>query len=102
MFLIQLLLPLHDNAGKPFPREFFEEVRRVLTERFGGVTAYQRSPAIGFWKDPGDDVSRDEVVMIEVMGDRLDKQWWTTYRGELETKFRQEELLVRAMEVHKL
>ncbi len=106
MHLVQLLLPTHDNQKRLFPRQQFEDVRRELTERFGGVTAFVRSPAIGLWKenddDDDDDVSRDDVVMFEVMCDELDDSWWSAYRYELEEKFRQEEVLVRAILARKL
>lgn len=47
MHLIQLLLPLYDNQGNRFDHAVFDEVQAELTERFGGVTAYLRSPARG-------------------------------------------------------
>jgi hypothetical protein len=40
MYLIQLLLPLYDNEKRPFTRLDFDSVRKDLTERFGGVTAF--------------------------------------------------------------
>jgi len=45
MYLLQILLPLVDNQGQRFDDHRFSHVRRELTERFGGVTAYLRSPA---------------------------------------------------------
>ena len=33
MQLIQILLPLYDNAGKPLPAELFTEVRQHFSER---------------------------------------------------------------------
>jgi len=72
MYLIQLLLPLHDRK-KAFPKDYFDGVRETLTERFGGVTAFLRSPAVGLWKDEDIEVSRDEVVMYEVISDELDR-----------------------------
>ena len=47
MYLVQLLLPLYDNANTRFPRETFDHVRQELTDRFGGVTAFLRSPEKG-------------------------------------------------------
>ena len=102
MHLVQLLLPLRDNDGAPFPRVAFEEVRSELTERYGGVTAYLRSPASGVWKDEGGEVARDEVVMVEVMVDRLERRWWADYRRVLEERFRQAELVVRALRIDRL
>jgi hypothetical protein len=51
MYLIQLHLPLHDNDKRAFPAQHFDTVRNTLTERFGGVTAFLRSPAVGLWKE---------------------------------------------------
>jgi hypothetical protein len=35
-------LPLTDNAGRPFPDTFFDEVEVRLVDRFGGLTSQQR------------------------------------------------------------
>jgi hypothetical protein len=102
MYLIQFLLPLSDNDGKAFPRNEFEKVRAELTEQFGGVTAFLQSPALGLWKDENDQVSRDDVVMFEVMAEDVDNAWWRNYRRTLEQRFRQEELVVRAINAEKL
>ena len=102
MYLIQLLLPLYDNDQRPFSFQHFDQVRHSLTEHFGGVTAYLRAPAIGLWKEDDQDVSRDDVVMFEVMSEKLDESWWSHYREGLEKKFRQDEILVRAIAVRKL
>lgn len=98
MHLVQLLLPLRDNAGNAFGRDAFDEVRRELTERFGGATLYARAPAVGLWKDDDGDVTRDDVLVAEVMADHLDREWWRLYRADLERRFRQETLVVRALE----
>jgi len=95
--LVQLLIPLRDNEGHAFPQDYFVRVRAELTARHGGVTAYLRAPASGVWKDEQGEVAREEVVMVEVMVDQLDRAWWQAYRRELETRFRQQELVVRAL-----
>jgi hypothetical protein len=100
--LVQLLLPLRDNDGNPFPREAFVRVRAELTARYGGVTAYLRSPASGVWRDEQGTVAQDEVVMVEVVVADLDRAWWEAYRRELEARFRQDELLVRALACERL
>ncbi|MDP9347651.1 MAG: hypothetical protein M3P24_00675 [Gemmatimonadota bacterium] len=102
MYLVQILLPLYDNQKRPLDRGLFERVRGELTERFGGVTAHLRSPAVGAWKEPDGDVARDDVVTYEVMAEALDRPWWGRYREELEARFRQEEVLVRALAVERL
>jgi hypothetical protein len=101
MHIVQLLLPLYDNEKRPFAQEYLNRVRAELTERFGGVTAFRRSPAEGVWKD-GAGVSRDEIIIFEVMVGRLDRAWWAEYRADLEKRFRQEELIIRATETEQL
>ena len=101
MHLVQLLLPLFDNAGAPQPRAHFAAVRQELVDRFGGLTEYTRAPARGEWAGPGT-VERDDIVVYEVMVDELDRAWWSTYRADLEQRFGQEEIAVRALTAEKL
>lgn len=101
MHLVQLLLPLKDQDGKPFPRSFYRSVRETLTDRFGGLTAYSRAPAEGVWDD-GDEVAHDDIVVYEVMVEDLDRAWWGDYRARLERQFDQEELVVRAEQIERL
>lgn len=102
MYLVQFLLPLHDNKKQKFPVAYFLAVRKTLTDRFGGVTAFLRSPAVGLWKDDDEEVSRDDVVMFEVISAQLDKTWWKDYRMELQQKFRQEDLMFWASRITRL
>ena len=50
----------------------------------------------------GGERSRDEIVVLEVMAETLDREWWRDYRGELERRFRQDEVVIRASEVERL
>lgn len=102
MHLIQLLLPLYDNEGRAFPGSHFTVVRAELTERFGGLTAYSRAPAQGLWQEAEGPPRRDDIIVYEVMTDTLDREWWGTYRGVLERRFAQQELVVRSQEVERL
>jgi hypothetical protein len=54
------------------------------------------------WKDEQGDVARDEVVMMEVVVDALERPWWEAYRQQLEERFRQRELLIRALDCERL
>jgi hypothetical protein len=102
MYLVQVLLPLYDNDKYPFTQIEFDRVRNELTEAFGGITAYFRSPAMGAWKTSSEKVSHDEIVVFEVMCADLDRGWWSNYRRELESRFRQIEIVVRATKVERL
>ena len=98
MHLIEIFLPLKDNDGQSFGVEKYSAVRQHLTERFGGLTAFTRSPAEGTTTDGGKTV-QDQIVVFEVMTDRLDVAWWRSYLLELEQEFRQDAILARASAV---
>lgn len=104
MHLVQLLLPLYDPAGQAFPQPMFRAVREELLERFGGLTAYTRAPAKGLWKEDDDaPVAKDDIVVYEVMADApLDRGWWSDYRKNLEGRFAQDALVIRAQEIELL
>ncbi|HEX9953207.1 MAG TPA: hypothetical protein VGB53_15660 [Rubricoccaceae bacterium] len=102
MYLVQLLLPLADNDGQPFPAAHYDSVRDELTRRFGGLTAYSRAPAVGLWGPDADRATQDDVVVYEVMADTLDRAWWRSFRETLERRFAQDALVVRAHEVERL
>ena len=95
--LVQILLPVRHQDGADVPAEEFARVRTELTERFGGVTAYSRSPATGLWKKAEDEVERDQVIMVEVVVDEFDPRWWEQYRQDLERRFDQEQIHARAL-----
>jgi hypothetical protein len=52
------------TPAKPLPKGH-TSIRRELTERFGGVTAFTSTPAEGLWTAKGMDA--DEIVVLEVM-----------------------------------
>jgi hypothetical protein len=103
MHLVQLLLPLYDNDGQPLPQLAFRRVSSELAHEFGGLTAFTRAPAEGVWKEH--DNARpinDDIVVFEVMTEELDRAWWRAYRTELERRFRQGLVVVRAQEIEQL
>jgi hypothetical protein len=102
MYLVQILLPLYDNEKQRFPHSDFDAVRNELTQEFGGVTAFVRSPGEGFWKEGEDRITRDDVQMFEVLTEALSRKWWKRYRKLLEQRFRQDEIVVLASKVKKL
>jgi hypothetical protein len=102
MHLVQILLPIHDNEQQPFPREDYAHVRQELTERFGGLTVYTRAPAEGLWKLNDNETSRDDIVIFEVMASELDARWWRSYRHDLEKRFRQDVIVIRAQQTRLL
>lgn len=101
MHLVEIFLPLTTNGGQPLSGELYETVGQQMIERFGGLTSYSRAPARGAISAP-DRVVHDDIAVIEVMTEKLDKEWWAEYRAVLEKVFQQEEILIRATEIVKL
>ena len=102
MHLVEILLPAADNTGRPIHPRHYDELRDMLTRRFGGLTAFSRSPAKGFWR-PGEEVTHvDDVIIFEVMADELDREWWGALRKELERAFQQAEIVIRSHEIERL
>ena len=101
MYLVQILLPLTDNAGRRFDSTVYGRVREELSDRFGGITSFTRAPAEGMWREGGH-VNRDDIVVFEVMTRDIDRSFWERYRAELERRFVQETIVVRAIRVEML
>lgn len=99
MFVVELFLPLETPQGRPIPAETFERIKAELTDRFGGVTAFLRSPAEGAWKPSEGGVVHDRVAIFEVMVQDVDTSWWRAYRHGLEREFEQEQILARLYQV---
>ena len=54
MHVVQMLLPLYDNAGNKLAASLFDQVFDELTQEFGGVTAHDAHPP----KEPGNPKGR--------------------------------------------
>ena len=101
VYLVEILLPLSDEHRDPFPSSLFDEIADRLTRMYGGVTSFIRSPAEGRWHDAGQ-TEHDEIVVVEVMIQDLDRAWWKSFRKELERQFRQDEIVIRCHGIEKL
>ena len=101
MHLVELFLPLTDNEGKRFKESLFADICKELADRFGGVTSFSRAPAHGVTEETGRRV-HDDMIVIEVMAESLDRDWWTVYRRNLEKRFHQDEILIRSSVVERL
>jgi hypothetical protein len=99
MKLIQILLPTRDNRGRKFKTVIFGRIRKELVSRFGGLTAYSRSPARGVWKS-GQVTKLDDIVVLEIMTPVLKRSWWKQYRRKLERSLRQDEIVVRVQDIN--
>lgn len=101
MHVVEIFMPLETGKGQPVSPHVIEGIVAGLADRFGGATAFTRSPAEGLWKQE-DEVQRDQIVIVEVMVSELDERWWSDYRRKLESEFQQDEVLIRASPCCKL
>lgn len=102
MLLLQMFLPIYDQKGAPFPSQHFLDLRQELTEKFGGVTTYSRSPVKGLWKEADNSVVADEMIIYEIMIEELDTAYWNRLKIRLQDLFRQDEILMRYHEISKV
>ena len=101
MHVVEIFLPLTYGNGSRVPAEIFDRLKQELAEKFGGVTAYARSPAQGLWQK-GSGQEEDAIVIFEVMTEKVDETWWSAFRKRLESLLRQEEVLIRSTDSARL
>lgn len=56
-------------------------------------------PLSGLWTTPEGDVVHDDVIVYEVIAERVERAWWSGYRKTLEQRFAQRALVVRSNEI---
>jgi hypothetical protein len=93
-FLIEILLPKETGESELVSQEWFETFLKELTDRFGGAASFLRSQGRGLWRD-GRQTEHDAVV-IEIMRERLARDYWRSLRERLERELVQQEIVVRA------
>lgn len=102
MYLVQVFLPTCDRSGQPLPREPYDQIRAELAQRHGGARACLRTSLHAMQDDAANAWQREDLVLIEVMCERLDRTWWHDYRRGLEQMFDQREVLLRALGAERL
>ncbi len=88
MFLVELFVPMSAQGTD------IEALIERLALEFGGATAHVRTPADGLWH--GQALEKEPIGIIEVMTRELDREWWRKLRADLEARFEQDEILIRA------
>lgn len=101
MQIVEVFLPLDRGDGSPIEPDLVEGFVAGLADRFGGATAYSRAPADGVWKSESG-FKRDRILVIEVMLDAVDQEWWRTYRSRLEAELGQDQILIRVTDCWKI
>lgn len=88
MFLVELFVPMSARGAD------IEALVERLALEFGGATAHVRTPAEGLWHDQS--LEKEPMGIIEIMTPELDRAWWRKLRTDLEVRFDQDEILIRA------
>jgi len=97
LHVIQLLLPLYIVDQPMMPADNLHAIIKAeLTRYYGRCNTHTRSPSGGRWLE-GHMGTRDEIVIYEVICRLLDAQWWDWYQEVLESRFRHQEVIIRAL-----
>jgi hypothetical protein len=99
-YRFEILIPLADNQGKPFPASKIEHVSEKLVERFRGCRCQPLAPFVGSWKHRGH-VYRDNLLLFTVDAPRSDDSmtWMLAFRDRLTTQFSQIEIYLAVTEL---
>lgn len=100
--LIQIFLPLADNNDRSFPIDWYAAISAELNERFGGVTIYQHAPVTGLWKEEKQHTAKEDLIICEVMVDKVEMVFWKPFRKQLEEQFQQKSILIRSFQIQTL
>lgn len=82
-------------------KDWFDRLCKGLTERFGEVTSFLRSPAEGFWSTEHS-LARENIAVLEVMTETFDETFWRVLRRRLEQDLSQEEIVIRCQEIQRV
>jgi K+-sensing histidine kinase KdpD len=93
MFLFQILVPV-DQRHRHQSKLSLYQIKHELTQQFGGVTVYAQSLAEGLWEDARR-IAMDRIAIIEVMSKTRKLRWWRHYKGKLEARLEQKEIVIR-------
>lgn len=90
MYLFEIFLPAQEAYGR---------LKEELVTRFGGLTAFTRTPAKGYWVESSGKTSIDEIVVLEVVAEEFEKEWWSNLKKRLERELNQKEILIRSSQI---
>ncbi len=95
-------MPVFDQDDKAFSAEIYAPIIKELTDIFGDITIYTRTPATGLWKEGIAQVVKDDIIEYEVMTEEVESLWWKDYKEQLRIKFNEDELIVRSTSIELL
>jgi inorganic pyrophosphatase len=92
--LIEIFLPVKQDAQDGATPAYLQALQKRYTQKFGGVTIYDRSPATGLWQ-PEESVCRDTIIIYEVITDHFDLSYWQEEKLHLQKDLEQSQILIR-------
>src|SRR5438067_6305127 len=95
-FITQVLLPKHDNSGRPYGRERYGAFHARMLRRFGGWT--RKGQAEGAWLNPSGILYTEEHWVYEVGHSRRHLGYWKAEKERLKEEFDQEEIWIMQYE----
>ena len=101
MYLIQIFLPVFNKKQIPFPKAVYSQIQKRMLKKFGGITLYSRAGIEGLWGKAGH-VEADQMIIAEIMVNKIESSWWKKYKERLEKQFAQDEILMRYQETFKI
>ena len=92
-YRFEILIPLADNEGRPFPWSKIERVGTTLLRRFEGCRCQPMAQHLGLWKFQGI-VYREGLLLFTVDAARGDPslEWMLAYKQRLKKQFNQLEI----------
>jgi hypothetical protein len=92
-------LPLSYNDGTPVPAEKIRQIKKLLLDRFGGLTHFPQENE-GLWK-LGQVTFRDKIIVLRVLSDDEDgaSKFFSSFRQQTQRELAQAELLIIEREV---
>lgn len=102
-YRFDIYLPLKYNDGTDIEPEKFQETRRELVDKFGGLTwigNIGRPAILGFWREE-EKIFQDENDLFVIYTEREEvyKEYFRQYKEVLKQRFKQREIFIAVEEV---
>lgn len=106
---IEILLPLYYNADASGTRANIEgskyaQTYNEITAKFGGCTV-NNSPILGGWVDPatGKEIQDENVTYwVVCKNTKLNIRFFTRLKSTLKERFKQDEIMMYYVEIHRI
>lgn len=95
MHLVEVFLPTGYPNGDLIPQSIFDLIEGELREKFDGVVVYARKSARTLSRSHARQME-ESLLVIEIVTDDLDKEWWKEFRHRTQALFHHDDLLIRA------